>query len=100
MASEKFWKHMSNKESFSWELYNRAPIVGIVRGVSMGVMRDIAKAYQQAGLHNIEITMNTPGAAQMISMCETNFSSSMWVLVRSAICRIMKWPLLPEPSLL
>ena len=73
MASEKFWKHMSNKESFSWELYNRAPIVGIVRGVSMGVMRDIAKAYQRAGLHTIEITMNTPGAAQMISMLRNEF---------------------------
>ena len=64
---------MSNKESFSWELYNRAPIVGIVRGVSMGVMRDIAKAYQRAGLHTIEITMNTPGAAQMISMLRNEF---------------------------
>ena len=64
---------MLNKESFSWELYNRAPIVGIVRGVSMDVMRDIAKAYLRAGLHTIEITMNTPGAAQMIAMLRKEF---------------------------
>ena len=64
---------MSNKESFSWELYKRAPIVGIVRGLSMGVMPDIAKAYVGAGLHTIEITMNTPGAAEMISVLRTNF---------------------------
>ena len=64
---------MSNKESFSWELYNRAPIVGIVRGVSTDVMPDIAKAFVGAGLHTIEITMNTPGAAKMISMLRTQF---------------------------
>lgn len=64
---------MSNKVAFSWELYNKAPIVGIVRGVSMDVMPDIAKAYLGAGLHTIEITMNTPGAAQMISMLRSEF---------------------------
>tara|TARA_R110002049_G_scaffold58385_2_gene158869 strand:+ start:2619 stop:3260 length:642 start_codon:yes stop_codon:yes gene_type:complete len=64
---------MSNKELFSWELYNRAPIVGIVRGVSMDVMRDIVKAYLGAGLHTIEITMNTPNATQMISMLRSEF---------------------------
>ena len=64
---------MSNKELFSWELYNRAPIVGIVRGVSMNVMQDIVKAYLRAGLHTIEITMNTPNATQMISMLRSEF---------------------------
>ena len=65
---------MSNKESFSWELYNRAPIVGIVRGVSMDVMRDIAKAYLKAGLHTIEITMNTAGATEIISKLRGEFN--------------------------
>ncbi|SHF59664.1 2-keto-3-deoxy-phosphogluconate aldolase [Arenibacter palladensis] len=64
---------MSNKEAFSWELYNKAPIVGIVRGVSMDVMLDIAKAYLGAGFHTIEITMNTPGAGQMITMLRSEF---------------------------
>jgi len=65
---------MSNKELFSWELYNRAPIVGIVRGVSMGVMRDIANAYLKAGLHTIEITMNTAGATEIISKLRSEFN--------------------------
>ncbi|MCM4151921.1 2-dehydro-3-deoxyphosphogluconate aldolase [Arenibacter sp. N53] len=65
---------MSNKESFSWELYNRAPIVGIVRGVSMDLMRDIARAYLEAGLHTIEITMNTAGATEMISKLRSEFN--------------------------
>ncbi|MDO6604585.1 bifunctional 4-hydroxy-2-oxoglutarate aldolase/2-dehydro-3-deoxy-phosphogluconate aldolase [Arenibacter palladensis] len=65
---------MSNKKSFSWELYNRAPIVGIVRGVSMDVMRDIVKAYLKAGLHTIEITMNTAGATGIISSLRIEFN--------------------------
>ncbi|MBC8767686.1 bifunctional 4-hydroxy-2-oxoglutarate aldolase/2-dehydro-3-deoxy-phosphogluconate aldolase [Arenibacter sp. BSSL-BM3] len=65
---------MSNKKSFSWKLYNRAPIVGIVRGVSMGVMRDIANAYLKAGLHTIEITMNTAGATEIISKLRSEFN--------------------------
>ncbi|MCK0189945.1 bifunctional 4-hydroxy-2-oxoglutarate aldolase/2-dehydro-3-deoxy-phosphogluconate aldolase [Arenibacter sp. F20364] len=64
---------MSNNESFSWELFNSAPIVGIVRGVSIEVMRDIVKAYLKAGLHTIEITMNTPGATEIISKLRTEF---------------------------
>ena len=64
---------MSNKESFSWELYDRAPIVGIVRGVPTDLMPDIAKVYVGAGLHTIEITMNTPGSAEMISMLRSKF---------------------------
>lgn len=64
---------MSNKESFSWELYHRAPIVGIVRGVSIDVIRDIVHAYLKAGLHTIEITMNTPGATEIISKLSTEF---------------------------
>lgn len=66
---------MSNKKSFSWELYKTAPIVGIVRGVSMEVMRDIATVYLRAGLHTIEITMNTPGAIEMISNLRSEFQN-------------------------
>ena len=47
--------------------------MGIVRGVSMDVMRDIVKAYLKAGLHTIEITMNTAGATEMISKLRGEF---------------------------
>ncbi|RTE54046.1 bifunctional 4-hydroxy-2-oxoglutarate aldolase/2-dehydro-3-deoxy-phosphogluconate aldolase [Arenibacter aquaticus] len=66
---------MLNKKSFSWELYNESPIVGIVRGVSMDVMRDVAKAYLKAGLHTIEITMNTSAATEIISNLRNEFQS-------------------------
>ena len=64
-----------NNTTFSWELYNKAPIVGIVRGLSTETVKKIADAYLEAGLHTIEITMNTEGAAEIISYLRTNFSN-------------------------
>jgi len=48
--------------------------VGIVRGMSIDVMRDIANAYLKAGLHTIEITMNTAGATEIISKLRSEFN--------------------------
>lgn len=56
---------MSDKK-FSWELFHKAPIVGIVRNLSMEVVKEILPLYRAAGLTTIEITMNTPGAADII----------------------------------
>lgn len=58
---------MTNKSSFSWERYYKAPIVGIVRGLSSDIVLQIAEAYLKAGLYTIEITMNTNGVADIIS---------------------------------
>ena len=57
---------MSDKK-FSWELFQKAPIVGIVRNLSMEVVKEILPVYRAAGLTTIEITMNTPGATDIIS---------------------------------
>lgn len=51
---------------FSWERFEQMPVVGIVRGLPMEVLRQLLPVYVQAGLTNIEITMNTKGAADMI----------------------------------
>ena len=40
----------------------------------MDVMRDIVKAYLKAGLHTIEITMNTAGATGIISSLRIEFN--------------------------
>ncbi|WP_452228491.1 MULTISPECIES: bifunctional 4-hydroxy-2-oxoglutarate aldolase/2-dehydro-3-deoxy-phosphogluconate aldolase [unclassified Lacinutrix] len=59
--------------SFSWELYYKAPIVGIVRSLPSETVKKIAEAYLEAGLHTIEITMNTEGAAEIIRDLRTSF---------------------------
>ncbi|HEV7380654.1 MAG TPA: bifunctional 4-hydroxy-2-oxoglutarate aldolase/2-dehydro-3-deoxy-phosphogluconate aldolase [Dyadobacter sp.] len=62
---------MSDKK-FSWELFYKAPIVGIVRNLSMEVVKEILPLYREAGLTTIEITMNTPGATDMIRYARSN----------------------------
>src|SRR5690606_12567264 len=64
---------MQNRELFSWELFYRAPIVGILRGISMDTTRYLAKAYVRAGMYTMEITMDTPGATDIILMLGKEF---------------------------
>ena len=56
-----------SQSSFSWSLFEKNPIVGIVRGYKAEAIRKIFPLYQQSGLTNIEITMNTEDALQLIS---------------------------------
>jgi len=56
-----------SKSTFSWELFQKVPIVGIVRNVSLEDLIQILPIFREAGLTTIEITMNTPGAEEMIA---------------------------------
>lgn len=58
---------------FSWELYNKAPIVGIVRGLPIDTINKIVETYLEAGLYTIEITMNTPDATGIITSLRKEF---------------------------
>ncbi len=59
--------------SFSLEQFQKAPIVGIIRGLSKEDTFNIAMAYQAAGLYTLEITMNTKGATKMIAQLNHEF---------------------------
>lgn len=52
--------------TFSWDLFNPVPIVGIVRHVGVEQVRQLLPVYRDAGLTTIEITLNTSGAEAMI----------------------------------
>lgn len=67
---------MDNKK-FSWSLFHRMPIVGIVRNLTMEEIIQILPLYADAGLTTIEITMNTPGAEEMIRYARTNHGSAL-----------------------
>jgi 2-dehydro-3-deoxyphosphogluconate aldolase/(4S)-4-hydroxy-2-oxoglutarate aldolase len=58
--------------TFSWDLFEKAPIVGIVRNLSMEAVKQILPVYRAAGLTTIEITMNTLGAADIIRYALAN----------------------------
>ena len=51
---------------FSTKLFEQLPIVGILRGLPAEKLRHVVEAVRDGGLTNLEITMNTPGAADQI----------------------------------
>ena len=53
-------------DNFSWELFTKTPIVGIIRHITAEQVSQILPIYQDAGLTTVEITMNTPGAETII----------------------------------
>ncbi|MDQ6479191.1 bifunctional 4-hydroxy-2-oxoglutarate aldolase/2-dehydro-3-deoxy-phosphogluconate aldolase [Dyadobacter sp. LHD-138] len=55
-----------SQNPFSQELFKKAPIVGIIRNVSLEDVKQILPVYRAAGLTTIEITMNTSGAGEII----------------------------------
>lgn len=67
---------MTDKK-FSWELFSKVPVIGIVRNISLEDVMEILPLYVEAGLTTIEITMNTPGAEDMIRHGVNNFGSSL-----------------------
>ena len=51
---------------FSWELFEQLPVVGILRGFDAAAVTALLDAATAGGLVNVEITMNTAGAAELI----------------------------------
>ena len=66
-----------SKSTFSWELFQKTPIVGIIRNVSQEDLMQILPVFREAGLTTIEITMNTPGAEEMIRYAVENEQSGL-----------------------
>ena len=62
-----------SKAIFSWDIFYRVPIIGIVRGLSLDEIKNILPVYQEAGLNTIEITMNTKKAAQIIGFIRDQY---------------------------
>lgn len=54
------------REAFSWEAFNKMPLVGILRNMPPESLDEIAKCMIKAGISTMEITINTPGALQSI----------------------------------
>ncbi len=63
--------------NFSRDLFQRAPLIGIVRGVPVDAMEPILQRYDQHGFTTLEITMNTTGAADMISTARENYRGKL-----------------------
>lgn len=52
--------------SFSPDRFRELPVVGILRGFPLEILPPLIEATMEGGLTTIEVTMNTPGAAEQI----------------------------------
>jgi len=56
-----------------------APVIGILRGVTLSLFREIVHTSFEAGLQAIEITMNTPDAENVLSSVRPEIPEGKWL---------------------
>lgn len=64
-------------QDFSWKSFSLVPIVGIIRNLSFDVVSKILPIYISSGLKNIEITMNTPFADEIIKFAIQKYKGQL-----------------------
>ena len=57
----------ANTSGFSKEIFEKVPIVGIMRNIPWEIVEKILPLYVEAGLTTLEITMNSKNAEEIIS---------------------------------
>jgi 2-dehydro-3-deoxyphosphogluconate aldolase/(4S)-4-hydroxy-2-oxoglutarate aldolase len=62
---------------FSWDLFNKMPVVGIIRNLTVADINFILPIYKEAGFTNIEITFNTPEALSVISSLANQYNGEL-----------------------
>lgn len=65
------------KKPFSWEMFNELPLIAILRGFNALEVKNIVKASCRGGLKNIEITMNTDQAPELIQLAKETAGANM-----------------------
>jgi 2-dehydro-3-deoxyphosphogluconate aldolase/(4S)-4-hydroxy-2-oxoglutarate aldolase len=62
---------------FSWDLFNKMPVVGIIRGLSVDEIDFVLPIYKEAGFTTIEITLNTPEALSVIGSLANQYNGEL-----------------------
>ena len=63
--------------AFDQSAFYQVPIIGILRGMKTSDLLPILQAYVEVGMTTIEITMNTPGAEEQISLAVEQFGDRL-----------------------
>jgi 2-dehydro-3-deoxyphosphogluconate aldolase/(4S)-4-hydroxy-2-oxoglutarate aldolase len=66
-----------NENKFSWDLFNRMPVIGIIRNMSLDDFMQVLPLFTDVGLSTIEITMNTPNAEELIRYAVENHQGKL-----------------------
>lgn len=64
-------------KSFSYDLFNKMPVIGIMRNLPEEYIETIAKKYNEAGLTCLEITMNSPNAEKHIANLVDSYGNDL-----------------------
>ncbi|MFO7822311.1 MAG: bifunctional 4-hydroxy-2-oxoglutarate aldolase/2-dehydro-3-deoxy-phosphogluconate aldolase [Cyclobacterium sp.] len=65
------------RKTFSWEAFERAPIVSIFRNFDSDDLMHVASSFQAAGLSTMEITLNSPHATADIARLVDAFGDEL-----------------------
>lgn len=60
-------------QPFSFDLFHRMPLIGILRGMLPARLQRVTELFQQAGFTTLEVTMNSPAATNVIAALRKNF---------------------------
>lgn len=65
------------EQSFSWALFDKIPIVGIIRNLSVEEINFVLPIYKEAGFTTIEITLNTQEALSVIQTLAKQYKGEL-----------------------
>lgn len=65
------------EQSFSWALFDKIPIVGIIRNLSVEEINFVLPIYKEAGFTTIEITLNTQEALSVIQTLAKKYKGEL-----------------------
>ncbi len=68
---------MITTPTFSTELFQQVPVVGILRGFDPDLMCGLVGAVRRGGLTNLEVTMNSPAASEQIAIAVREAGGSL-----------------------
>lgn len=63
--------------SFSWDLFNKIPIIGIMRNLPSERMVTVTSLFEKSGFTNLEITLNSPKAFESIAELSKSFGNKI-----------------------
>jgi 2-dehydro-3-deoxyphosphogluconate aldolase/(4S)-4-hydroxy-2-oxoglutarate aldolase len=63
--------------AFSWEAFEKAPLVAILRNLPSSSLLSIAKCMVTSGISTMEITINTPGAFESIQTLRDKYGDKL-----------------------
>jgi 2-dehydro-3-deoxyphosphogluconate aldolase/(4S)-4-hydroxy-2-oxoglutarate aldolase len=66
-----------DRSIFSWDLFNKMPVVGIIRNLTLEEINFVLPIYKDAGFTTIEITLNTPEALSVISSLVNQYNGEL-----------------------